>query len=526
MEKHLIIHGHFYQPPRRNPWTGVLGRQPGASPADNWNERILNECYMPNTEADLDGEKVNNFELISHNVGATLSGWMAESNIDVYRKIISADKARQGAMALPYNHSILPLDSGFIRKLQVQWGIQHFEMNYGRKPSGMWLPECAVNSDVIGELIKGGIKFIYLSSSQAKEIKRIRGYQWYDVSDGSIELRRPYRVFAPEGHIDVFFSCQELAVDISFRKILDNPAAAADKIEKMFGHKRTEDLILSVVTDGETFGHHHKGAEMGLARLIKKELPERGIKSVMPHEFLNQKDPEWEARVKENSSWSCAHGVERWRDDCGCGAKDGGNLRWRKPLREAVDRLSRSVVDVFRDKGREFFSVPPEEASLNFGRVISNPGMLGDFHERFVKEEHKNSPRVNKSIELIHFTCYMLTSCAWFFDDLKRVEPVQNLSVALRAIELLRELWGVDMEEEFYGRLNKHEDVEYVWNKLVKSRVSKPESMAKDFMDIHLFTGIKKSHRGYWDMEIKENEGRKEVYMENIRSGEKNSFNM
>jgi len=525
MERHVIIHGHFYQPPRKNPWTGMLEKQLSASPADNWNERILNECYMPNTKARINEEQnANNYELISYNIGPTLSGWMAENYIDIYRKIISADSVSRGAMALPYNHTILPLDSEFIRKIQIAWGVQHFELNYGRRPEGMWLPECAVNYDVVEELIKAGIKYIFLTPGQAEAVKRINGYQWYDVSDGSIDVRRPYRLFSRFGHLDVFFSHQELAVDISFRKILDNPKAAAEKIEKMFGHKHTENLVLSIVTDGETFGHHHKGGETGLARLIKEELPARGIKVTMPIDYIQDRNFEWEVRIKSVSSWSCAHGVDRWRDDCGCGIEEGSNLKWRKPLREAIDWLGSRIADVFREKTADFFNVSVEEAAANFGRPISNPSMLGQFHDRFVKDEFKYSVTVNKVIELMHFTCYMFTSCGWFFGDLKRLEPVQNLSVALRAIELLRELWNIDLEPEFYTRLNKHEDVENVWNNMVKSRKKEPYRIAKDFMDTYKHTGVWQDHRGYWYMRIIENEGVKKVRMENSKTWEVYEF--
>ncbi len=521
MERNVIIHGHFYQPPRKNPWSGLLGKQAGASPADNWNERILNECYMPNTEARInESETANNYELISFNMGPTLSGWMAENYIDIYKKIISADNLSGGAAALPYNHTILPLDNEFIRKIQISWGIQHFELNYSRQPEGMWLPECAVNYDVIDDLVKAGIKYIFLTPGQAEAIKRINGYHWYDVSDGSIDVRRPYRLFSHSGYLDVFFSNQELAVDFSFRKILDNPAGAAEKIEKMFGHKHAENLVLSIVTDGETFGHHHKGAEIGLVKLIKEELPARGIKTVMPSDYIRGRKLECEVKIKNNSSWSCVHGVKRWMEDCGCGTEDGSNLKWRKPLREAIDWLGKTIIDIFVEKSAGFFNIPVLEAASNFGRVISNPSMLSDFHNKFVRDEFRNSITVNKAIELMHFTCYMFTSCGWFFGNLKRLEPAQNISVALRAIEILKDLWGLDLEPEFYAKLNQHEDAKFVWDNMVIKRKKEPYAIAEEFMNIYKFTGIKCDHRGYWQMEIVDKNPSKKIKMQNSKTGE------
>ncbi len=525
MERYLIIHGHFYQPPRKNPWTGLLARQPSASPVDNWNERILNECYMPNTRVRLSPEeRVNNYELISHNLGPTLSKWMAESNIEIYRKLIEADKRSQTAIALPYNHTILPLDSDFIRRLQIGWGIRHFKLNYKRSPEGMWLPECAISSGVVEELVKAGIKFIFLKPQQIKAVKRISGYHWYEAKENPVDIRRPYRIFSPSGHLDVFLSSQELAVDISFKKILDNPPEAAHKIEKSFGQKHSEDLVLSIVTDGETFGHHHKGADIGLARLIKHHLPEKKIKLTTPSRYLQDRNPEWEAVIEENSSWSCTHGLKRWEDDCGCGAEEGSDLKWRIPLRESIGWLGDKIRELFMDKSGKYFTVPPEEAALNFGDVISNYSMYDLFCRQYVKEEFKDSSEVKKIIVLIHFTCYMFTSCGWFFGDLKRLEPVQNLSAALRAIELVKELWSINLEGEFYRRLNRHRDVPYVWNRLVKERKKSPRDMARDFMDIHTYTGIEKNQRGYWFMEVVKDNSGKKVKIEHTRTGDKFIF--
>ena len=523
-KKTVIIHGHFYQPPRINPWTGILNNQQTAYPADNWNQRIFYECYLPNTLARITSpvgikEEVNNFELISFNIGPTLSTWMAENYNETYRKILEADKLHHNAIALPYNHTILPLDDEIISDVQIEWGIKEFQMRYGRYPSSMWLPECAVSYRVVEKLIDKGMKFLVLTRFQAKEIKRLHGKHWQDVSDGSLDVRRPYRLFteAEVGYIDVFFSHHELSMDISFNKVLNNTTECANRIEKVFGKKYSEDTLVTIVTDGETFGHHHSGGEKGLAYLLKYELPSRGINVSTFEKYLSEYPVEWEVKIKDNSSWSCAHGIERWRSDCGCGKEDGSDLKWRKPLRDAISFLGQKVIEFFDERAAKYFKVAKWDAVNNYGEVLSNISKLNNFHENFVAEEYKNSVEVNKVLQLIHFSFYSWTSCGWFFGALSRLEPIQNLSFALRAMELLKELWGADIENDFYNILNQHQDANYVWNNLVKNQRVSPEKLAQDFKEMYKNTGIEKNRLGDWFLEVVD--GGK-VRMENLRTKE------
>ncbi|MFW6133959.1 MAG: DUF3536 domain-containing protein [Elusimicrobiota bacterium] len=526
MKRTVIIHGHFYQPPRMNPWTGAIESQESAYPADNWNERIYHECYLPNTRAEIKSPQgeldlVNNFEYISFNVGPTLSSWLAENYIKTYEKILSADWMRNTAVAMPYNHTILPLDINEIRKIQIKWGIKEFEMRYKRYPKGMWLPECAVNKQVIKDLIEEEIKFIVLTRGQAESISRLHGRKYYDISDNALDVRRPYRFFIEDGrHIDIFFSHHELSVDISFNNLLNNPVELANRIEKIFGHKHSEDMVVTIATDGETFGHHHKGSEKGLAYLLKYELPSRGIEVSNFEKYLKKYPPNWEVKIKENSSWSCYHGLERWKSSCGCGAEEGKDLEWRKPLRESITWLGQRAVEFIKEKKDTYFNDSGWEGVYDCGKALSNLYKSEKFQQDYVKPEFENSIEVKKFMELIYFTCYMFTSCGWFFGSFFRFEPVQNLSFSLKVIELLREVWNMDLEEGFVQKLNSHPDSVYVWNGLVKNRKVGPEKIADKLKSIYQQTGIRKGKNGYWYIDINEKDSKPAVKMEHIRTGE------
>ncbi len=522
MTKTVIIHGHFYQPPRFSPWTGRIKREPSAFPANNWNDRILHECYKPNTCAGITSdngyEEVNNFEHISFDMGPTLSGWMIREYIDVYRSILEADSASRNAVALPYNHTILPLDSEANLRAQIRWGIDEFTIRFGRRPAAMWLPECAVSSRVVEELIRNGMKFLILASGQAAEVKRLNGTQWYDVSGGDIDVRRPYRVVTDSGHIEVFFSHQGLAADISFNRLLDDPSRMADHIEKILGRKESEDTLVTIATDGETFGHHHKGAEKGLAYLLKYELPRRGIRVCNFEDYLRDHPVTWQVRLKEDSSWSCWHGVERWRGPCGCGTEEGSSLEWRAPLRESISWLGERILELARDKGSEFFTADFSEALEAYGEVLTTSTRLPAFRERYLREELRGDTRVDLLLEMVYFSFYSFTSCGWFFGSLDRPEPEQVLSFALRSMDLAEELFGVNLKEGFLSRLFQYPEAEKIWSKRVLALKISPEDIGRDFYDIYRYAGIKRLTVGFWYLEILEEEGCSLVSMENRRT--------
>ncbi len=500
-------------------------REASASPALNWNERIYNECYLPNTEAEIkiggSIEKVNNFNYISFNIGPTLSGWMIRNHIETYRKIRQAATKTTNAIALPYNHTILPLDREENLKTQIAWGITEYRMRFGKEPAAMWLPECAVSSRVIRELIENGIKYLILASGQARAVRDIGESKWEDVSDGTIDVRRPYRVFEKNGYIDVLFSCKELAGDISFNRMLDKPSELADKMEKIMGENGLPEVVLPVATDGETFGHHHKGAEKGLAYLLKSELPSRGIRVCSIQDYFKEAQVKRQVMLKDNSSWSCSHGIERWRSACGCGAREGGSdLEWRKPLRDAVGMLGEKAIELFNERASGYFTVSPWDAVREFGAVLVNNSKREEFHEKCASDSMKGSIEIDMLMEFIYFTFYSFTSCGWFFDSLDRPEPAQVLSFALKSMELAKDMWGVDLESDFFSILSKYPGAEKVWAN-VKSRRFDPEDLARDMLEIYSLTGIRKSLKGFWYMKVIHHDSEIMVEMKNRRTNEK-----
>ncbi len=520
MDKKVIIHGHFYQPPRENPWSGEIMPQPTASPADNWNQRILYECYKPNTSASIRSpggtrENVNNFKNISFNIGPTLATWMSVYYIETYKKIIGADTGTN-AIALPYNHTILPLDNKITRKVQIEWGIREFEMRYNRRPASIWLPECAVSYDVVNELIKRDMKFLILTSGQAEAVRKINSGKWHDVSGENIDTGRPYRLFTDEGFIEVFFSNHKLSMEISFDKLLNNPAKCAGRIETAFETEKPGPRLLTIATDGETFGHHHEGGEKGLAYLINYELPARGIEVTTYQDYLENYPVEWEVRIKNNSSWSCKHGIQRWKSACGCGKEEGSDLNWRGPLRESLAWLNEEIIDIFYKNAGKYFKINPEDIIIKYVDVLTDYSAKESFFKRFVKKEYLNNKEVNLSLEVILNAFFMLTSCGWFFGKLTRPEPVKNLSYALRAIKLTKKIWGIELEDKFYRKLNRHPDTEYVWNNLVKNQPAGPEDLVNKIKDIYKFTGFSRFCLGRWIFESE----RGFIKGKDIRTGE------
>ena len=525
MKRKLIFHAHFYQPPRMNPWSGLIEDQKSSSPAGNWNERIYHECYLPNTAAVIKNpegqeETVNNFEYMSFDIGPTLSNWMAEKYIATYSSILAADWKNNNAMTLPYNHTILPLDTPQRRHAQIAWGIEEFTVRFKRKPEGMWLPECAVNYDTAEDLVRAGIKYIVLTPGQAVSFKRLYGKQQYYISDTRLDIRRPYRLKTWAGYLDVFFANEELGVDISFRKALDDPVKFADNIEKAFGSKHSEDLVITIVTDGETFGHHQKGTEKGLAYLLKYELPRRGIEVTNFSEYLNEHPPGWAVRLKDDSSWSCSHGIERWRSACGCGAEEGSDLDWRKPLREALSVLSDDIMALYIEKTEGLFKIGPVEALNDYGEVLTDCSRAHEFRKRHLREECYVDNDLLMIMEMLYSSFYMFTSCGWFFGSLSRLEPIQNLSFALRAIQIARELWDVDFEMEFVEKLKEYEGAFYIWNGVVKNRYMSPEQLAREYVKVYIYTGASRDKWGDWYITASRDGALIKIALEHIRTGQ------
>ena len=472
MDRYVCVHGHFYQPPRENPWLELVERQPAAYPFHDWNERITAECYDPNTRArilDRFGritQLVNNYARISFNVGPTLLSWMEEAAPATYAAIIAADALsveRFGvgsAMAQVYNHAIMPLAHPRDAQTQVRWGVRDFTHRFGRPPDGMWLAETAVDDATLELLAAEGIRFTVLSPYQAARVRAIGQRHWTDASGGRVDPTMPYRVPLPSGaSITVFFYDGPLSQGVAFEGLLTDGGRFAERLLHGFNGRPGAQLV-NIATDGESYGHHHRHGEMALAAALDHLDARDDVELVNYASFLQRHEVSHEAQVLQASSWSCAHGVERWRSDCGCGGESGFQQRWRAPLRAALDELRSGLETVFEDLGGEVFADPWAARDAYIDVILDRAGNLEPFLEAHTGRVGTRPERMRalKLLELQRHGLLMYTSCGWFFEDLARPEPVQVLRYAARALQLARDVTGVDdLEPRFRENLAKAE---------------------------------------------------------------------
>ncbi|MBA3065994.1 DUF3536 domain-containing protein [bacterium] len=472
-ERYVIVHGHFYQPPRANPWLGNVLRQNSAEPYHDWNERIFNECYLPNSGARIQNENgytidmVNNFELISFNFGPTLGGWVRHRHAatwDIVKKGDSLSRERLGhgnAIACAFSHTILPLSPDFVRKTDILWGLKSFERDFGRKAEAIWLPETAVNNIVIDELIELGMKYVLLVPTQIESANPEDIKHKIDVSAGVIDPRYPYKIIGEKGSINVLIAHHEISHAVSFERLFSDSRAAANRIEGAFSENTHHDQIITVLCDGETFGHHQPFAERGLAHLLKYELPARGIKVVNPAYICEKVPPHWELKIKdgnvnEGTSWSCAHGLGRWKTDCGCGKESGQSQQWREPLRDAFNFVSSELCSYFTEEIKKY-TAQPDDALKNYPAVLYNFSSTDAFIAQFFGEDtsFEAKKKILLLFEMLKQTLFSFTSCGWFWSEISGIEPVQNMAYACRAIELYKKLSGKDIKEDFLKLLEK-----------------------------------------------------------------------
>jgi alpha-amylase/alpha-mannosidase (GH57 family) len=468
----VCVHGHFYQPPRENPWLGEIERQASAHPYHDWNERITDECYRPNTVArilDEDDEvrrTVNNYAHMSFDFGPTLLSWLERHAEDVYRSILDADRAsaraRGGhgsALAQVYNHMIMPLANRRDRACQVRWGVRDFEHRFGRRPEGMWLPETAVDLETLDVLAEAGIEFAILAPHQARRVRARDGGRWHDVGDGSIDTTVPYRQRLSSGRgMALFFYDGPAARGVAFEGLLEDGKHFADRLLAILPEDADGARLAHIATDGESYGHHHRFGEMALAFALDRVGSQIPVRPTNYASFLASHPPAHEVEIAENTSWSCPHGVERWRSDCGCGAvsRRGWTQAWRKPLREAFDWLRDRLAPGFERRGAELLRDPWEAREAYVDLLLDgSDASRGRFLDRHARRQPSREERdqIWKLLELQRFAMLMYTSCGWFFEDLARVEPLQVLRYAGCAVELAREVLGDDPEPGFLKRL-------------------------------------------------------------------------
>ena len=473
MNRYLCIHAHFYQPPRENPWLEDVELQDSAYPYHDWNERISAECYAPNTASRILGPErriiniVNNYASISFNIGPTLCSWLERREPPVYEAILQADRDSRerysghgSAIAQVYNHMIMPLANERDRRTQVLWGIRDFERRFQRQPEGMWLSETAVDLPTLRVLAENGIRFTILAPSQARRVRKIGEEQWKQVDGGKVDPRVPYRCSLPGGgSIALFFYDGPVSQQIGFGAVLASGEAFAGRLIGLFDERPSPQLV-HVATDGETYGHHRPFGDMALAYCLY-HVQENDLAQITVYgEYLERHPPELEVEIHENSSWSCVHGVERWRADCGCssGMHPGWNQAWRKPLRSALDWLRDRCLRLFENRAAELLRDPWQARNAYIDVVLDrNPGNVDRFLQEWAAGELDTDHRVEalKLLELQRYAMLMYTSCGWFFDEISGLETTQVLLYAARMLQLARECFGIDLEEELVERLRQ-----------------------------------------------------------------------
>jgi alpha-amylase/alpha-mannosidase (GH57 family) len=522
MDRYVCIHCHFYQPPRENPWLEAIELQDSAYPFHDWNERISAECYGANAFSRVLGEGgriekiVNNYSRISFNFGPTLLSWMAEKAPAVYRAILDGDRQSReafsghgSALAQGYNHIILPLANARDKTTQVRWGVRDFTHRFGRAPEGLWLPETAVDVATLEVLAAEGIRFTVLAPRQAAKVRKKGSRDWRDVSNGRIDPTIPYELKLPSGRtICLFFYDGPVSQAVAFERLLDNGEFLASRLRGAFSDQRPwPQQLVHIATDGETYGHHHRHGEMALSHALRLLDVDPAVRLTNYGEHLERFPPTHDVRIFDNSSWSCVHGVERWRGDCGCnsGGRPGWNQEWRGPLRAALDWLRDAIAPHFEAEGRKIFR-DPWAARDDYISVILDrsdetvDGFLARHAPPDLTPDRKT--RALQLMEIQRQAMLMYTSCGWFFDDLSGIETVQVLQYAGRVIQLSREIFGDSIEATFLSRLEQaksnlpeHPDGRALYDRFVKPAMINLHTVGAHFAVSALFENYGDSAR-------------------------------
>ncbi len=497
-EKFLTIHGHFYQPPRENPWLEAIELQDSALPFHDWNERICKECYNPNSVSRIVDNKnqildiVNNYQYMSFNFGPTLLSWMEEFAPLTYERIIKADidsisehSGHGNALAQVYNHMIMPLANAHDKETQVKWGIRDFEYRFGRKPEGIWLAETAVDDATLKVLVDNGIKFTILSPYQALKIRKTGDKEWQDVSWGNIDPARSYK-YTLKGDskksIALFFYDGAISKSVAFDELLKDGNRFIKRLKEGVSETRNYPQLINIATDGESYGHHTKFGDMALSYVLKIKAEDEGFKITNYAEYLDKYESDYEVDIKQASSWSCFHGVGRWKEDCGCstGGHPGWNQKWREPLRNALDYLRDELAKVFEAEGPKYFNDNPWAIRNKYIDVIldRNYVTIRKFQKENFKPDLTEEQKV-KGMELLEIqrqAMLMYTSCGWFFSEISGIETVQIMKYAARAMQLVARFTNEDFETHFKDILSqaKSNIAEFGTGKDIYERFVKP----------------------------------------------------
>lgn len=429
----FCIHGHFYQPPREDPKTGEIPQEPGATPFPNWNERINAHCYLPNS-------KLGNFEYISFNIGPTLKHWLVSHDPGTMARIVEQDRSNiknygvGNAMAQSYNHTILPLAKRTDKETQIRWGIEDFIHYYGHKPDGMWLPETAVDLESMEVMAANGIQFTILAPWQA--------------DTDHLDTTKPYFVeLSNNRRMTVFFYDADLSARVSFdpKLTVNADRFIPDALMPKFNQKSEVPQFVMIASDGELYGHHQAFRDKFLERLIHNAHYDSTIRISYPGLWLKEYDVVDEIKIRDKTSWSCHHGVNRWSSFCDCTP----HAEWKQPLRHAMDQLGDLLDEIFVDYFSSYLA-NPFELRHRFIHVIHGSVRPEELLDALIAKPL--SDEVKEQMILLLEAQYerqrMFTSCGWFFDDFDRIEPRNNLAYAAHACWLTRRATGIDLMEE------------------------------------------------------------------------------
>ncbi|MDP9362501.1 MAG: DUF3536 domain-containing protein, partial [Acidobacteriota bacterium] len=521
--RYICIHGHFYQPPRENPWLEAVETQDSASPYHDWNERITAECYGPNASSRiLDARDrivkiVNNYAAISFNFGPTLLSWLELGEPETYAAILDADRVSRerfaghgSAIAQAYNHMILPLANHRDQQTQVWWGIRDFEYRFGRKPEAMWLPETAVDVASLEALAAQGIAFTILEPHQALRWRKIGDDDWAEQA-GAIDATMPYRCNLPSGRsIDLFFYDGAISRAVAFERLLARGENLAHRLLGVFAEGRTHPQLVNIATDGETYGHHHRYGDMALAYALDY-IDEQKLSRIANYgQFLADVPPTHEVQIVERTAWSCDHSLGRWERDCGCstGGDNGWNQQWRAPLRVALDWLRDECITIFETRGGgllrdpwgardDYIEIVLDRSEDNIDRFLARQ-MTGDDGSATAKVTTLDLLEMQRNAML------MYTSCGWFFNDLSGIETVQVLHYAARVIQLAEKVSGRSLELEFLERiasarsnLPQHGDARQIYERDVKPTRIDLRRVAAHYAVASLFDNFAHDDRVY-----------------------------
>jgi len=494
-ERYVCIHGHFYQPPRENPWLETIETQDSAAPYHDWNERICAECYATNGAARIVNKQnqitriINDYARMSFNFGPTLLSWLAECAPRTYRNILDGERrsrdrfdGHSSAMAQVYNHLIMPLANRRDRLTQIRWGIADYKHRFGEVPEGMWLAETAADTETLELLAAEGIRFTILAPRQCQRVRSISGGSggkagkkadgnkstsdlsfgdWIPTPNATVDPTHPYLARFSSGlSLAIFFYDGPTSRAIAFEGLLNSGEGFVARLKQGFNDSNNNQAqLVHVATDGESYGHHHRHGEMALAYALRLMEQDNNARLINYGSFLAQFPPQWEAEIYDNSSWSCDHGVERWRSNCGCnGGKVGWNQLWRAPLREALDGLRDSLAPLTEKLGNQLFKEVWAARDSYIDVILDRSEESLD---RFfsAQQHHKLSPeeriRALSLMEMQRHAQLMYTSCGWFFDDISGIETIQIIAYAARVIQIAQELFLEDVAGLELAFLNK-----------------------------------------------------------------------